>query len=192
MHKRIRLDPWTYVFGALLLLTVPVDWLLAAMAAAAIHELCHMAAIRLLGGQILGVCIGIGGTVIDSRIPGKREELVCTLAGPAGSLLLLCLCHSFPKLAICAGIQGLFNLLPVYPLDGGRALTCALELLCPRQADRLLLWAETALYLLLAILGAVGTFLFSLGFFPFFGAVLLIIKAILRKRPCKQREIGVQ
>ena len=63
--------------------------------------------------------------------PGR--ELICILAGPAASLLLLCLARIFPRVAICGLIQGCYNLLPIAPLDGGRALHCLLSLLEKRQ-----------------------------------------------------------
>lgn len=192
MRVSAQVDPWAYVLGALLVLLLPLSWLLAALAAAAFHELCHVLSIRLLGGKVLGLHIGPGGAVIETELPGKGKELLCALAGPAGSLLLLSLCRILPKLAICAGVQGLFNLLPVYPLDGGRALRCGLELLWPENAQKIGNLVETGLLFVLAVLAAVAAFVFSLGMIPLIAATLLILKAILRKRPCKRSQIGVQ
>lgn len=192
MRNRIQIDPWACFLGALLVLTVPISWLFSALCAAVFHELCHVAAIKILGGSILGIRIRIGGAVIESEIPGKREELLCALAGPAGSLLLLALCHVFPKLAICACIQGMFNLLPVYPLDGGRILRCSLELICPEKAEMVQNRMEILICVFIAIFAAAGTFLLSMGLLPLFAAGTMIIKAISRKRPCKRSQIRVQ
>ena len=192
MRASVQVDPWTYVLGALLVLLLPLNWLLAAVAAAAFHELCHWLCIRLLGGRVFRLRIGPGGAVIETGLSGRGRELLCALAGPAGSLLLVSLCRVLPKLAICAGIQGLFNLLPVYPLDGGRALRCGLELLFPKNGRRISALAETGLLFVLAGLAVWGAFAFSLGLLPVIGAALLILKAILRKIPCKRSQIGVQ
>lgn len=56
------------------------------------------------------------------------RELIAVLAGPAASLLLLSLVRVFPRVAICGLIQGIYNLLPIYPLDGGKALRCLMAL----------------------------------------------------------------
>lgn len=59
--------------------------------------------------------------------PGR--ELLCVLAGPAVSFSLLALARFFPRIAICGLVQGIYNLLPIYPLDGGKALRCMVSLL---------------------------------------------------------------
>lgn len=188
----IRVDPFAYLFCALLLLTLPFGWLLAALGAAVFHELCHIVMLHILGGRVLCLHIGIGGAVIEAELKDKRSELLCALAGPVGSILLFCTYDFLPKLAICAGVQGFFNLLPIFPLDGGRILRCALELLCPGKAEQIQNLTEASLLLGMAILAAVGTFAFSLGFMPLILSLTLILKAILRKRPCKQGENRVQ
>lgn len=192
MRTSVQVDPWTFVLGAALVLLLPLNWMLAALTAAAFHELCHGLCVRLLGGRVLGLRVGPCGTVMETALSGKGRELLCALAGPAGSLLLVSLCRVLPRLAVCAGIQGLFNLLPVYPLDGGRALRCCLELVCPKRGSKISLLVETGLLFALAVLSAVGAFAFSLELLPLIGAALLILKAILRKRPCKRSQIGVQ
>lgn len=181
----IQVDSFAYFVAAILILILPLDWLMAAACAAVIHELCHAMAIYVSGGNITGIRIGVGGAVMETEIPGKGRELLCALAGPVGSFLLLFLCHRFPKLAVCAGVQGIFNLLPLYPLDGGRAVQCCLELCIPQRAERIRSAVEIMALLSLAILAVAGTFVFAAGILPLLAAGLLILKAVLRKRPCK-------
>lgn len=184
----IQIDPWVYFFAALVILILPLDWLLAAFFAAVFHELCHMAAIRLLGGSVRHICIGIGGAEIITEVTGLDKELLSTIAGPVGSLILLCLLRVFPKLAICGCIQGIFNLIPVYPLDGGRILRCSLVYLCPQKAALV----EKVVIFSFIVLTVIGSVVFSTGSISAWIAAFLILKAIIRKRPCKRSQIGVQ
>jgi len=181
-----------YIFGALLLLTLPLDWLMAALCAAAFHELCHLAVLYAFRGTVRRVEIRAGGAVIEADVPGGGKELLAILAGPAGSLGLLLFCHTVPKLALCAGVQGLFNLLPVWPLDGGRALSCCLELWNPQRAREIQSGVQSVLLLGAGVLALAGTFVFSLGVMPVVLVLGVSAKAIFRKRPCKRRRIGVQ
>lgn len=184
----LQIEAWAYFFSALLILTLPLDWLVAAVCAAAFHEICHIAVIRILGGMIGELQIGISGAAMEVEIQGRGKEFLCALAGPVGSFLLLFLCHVFPKLSICGCIQGLFNLLPIYPLDGGRMLKCLLP-------SKLGYWMKKMELILSFLLlgGAVrASIQFSLGYFPALAAVFLIIRVALRKIPCKRRQIRVQ
>lgn len=123
----VYLDGSACLIGALLLLTLPFPWLISAIAAAVIHELFHIGALYLLKAPPVAIRIGFRGTVIRTPPMDPKETLLCAAAGPFGSLLLLFLIHVFPRLAICAAVQGLYNLLPVYPLDGGRILRAGIE-----------------------------------------------------------------
>ena len=184
----VRVDPFAYFFCALLLLTLPLRWVLAAIFAAAFHEVCHIAAICLTGNRIYQLHIGIGGAKIRTDLNDPRQELLCALAGPAGSLVLLLLYRTFPRLALCGGVQGIFNLLPIYPMDGGRALSCMLEMWLPKYREVVLRWAEgTVLFLLLAMCICLRQ-----GFFPIAASILLICRPFLRKIPCKPGRIKVQ
>lgn len=122
--KRIRIHEDFYFFTAVLLLLLPLRWIVAAFLAALFHELGHYGAVRLLGGSVVSGEISCHGAKMTAAPMSPKAELLSVLAGPAASLLLLLLRHLFPRIAICGLIQGVFNLLPIYPLDGGKALRC--------------------------------------------------------------------
>ena len=192
MRDFVRVDVSACLIGTFLLLTLPLNWLLSALAAAAFHELCHGAAILLLGGRIWGVRIGAGGAVMETEPLSSGKELVCALAGPAGSLLLVLTFRIFPRMAVCALVQAAFNLLPVFPLDGGRALRCALMRFCPKWANRIAILVQWGALGILGALALAATFYWKLGMLSLTAVTLLAIKAFLRKRPCKLTRFGVQ
>lgn len=141
----MQIEPRAYILLALLLLVLPIRWLLAAVAAAAFHEVCHMAAVYLLGGRTGGARLGVQGTRIEAAMPSLPAALTAILAGPVGSLLLMTLCRRIPRIAVCAAVQGFYNLLPIEPLDGGRALRLCLERLCPARAEGIMTGVRTIL-----------------------------------------------
>lgn len=131
--------------------------LVAVLAAAALHELGHWAALRLLGAEIRGLRIGILGAVLetDSTRLSYGRELVVLLAGPGANLLgaLMLAALGAETAAGAQLVLGGFNLLPVRPLDGGRALYLALSwLLGPAAGDRAARWTGCFAALGLAIL----------------------------------------
>ena len=112
--------------------TVNGYWLLVTvLAAALIHEAGHWLALRAAGAKVLGLRVGILGMVMetDSRRLSYGRELAVLLAGPGANLLCACLLTLLVEGGETAAgahlVLGLFNLLPVRPLDGG----CVLYLL---------------------------------------------------------------
>ena len=120
--KLLEISPWSCILAAASILLLPFRLLIAAFAAAIIHELCHLSVMRFFSVPVQGIRIGTFGLVIRSGYMTSGQELLCAAAGPAGSFILLLTWKVFPLLAICGLIQGLFNLLPIYPMDGGRIL----------------------------------------------------------------------
>lgn len=182
--NRADVTPGFCILWAYLLLVLPLELLAAAVTAACIHELCHVIAVRMLSGRICGITIGARGMImeVDPMPPGR--ELVCALAGPVGSFLTAALFQWFPWLSLCAFVQGCFNLLPLYPLDGGRTVRCMLQICAPNQWERIengMEWLVLVLLLLLALKIRMGI-----------GPVLVWGMLAMRKIPCKQPQFGVQ
>ena len=169
MRSRVEVQPGFCILWAFLILTLPVKFLGSAMLAALLHEACHALAVRLSGGRILGMTIAAGGMVMEVSELDTKGEMLCALAGPIGSLILAFL--PFPTLALCGFVQGLFNLLPITPLDGGRILGCFLEMTIPQHREEIEICME-----LLLLVGAIclGTW-----------AVTLWLCLVFRKFPCK-------
>ena len=107
---------------ALMLLLFPVRFLVGVLLAALIHELGHLLALKIAGVRGLSLRLRSFGAKIEAapRSPGRTA--LCALAGPAAGALTIFAYKTFPELALAGLVQTVFNLLPVYPLDGGRAL----------------------------------------------------------------------
>lgn len=172
-RNRVEVTPGFCILWAFLILTLPLKFLLTAALAALIHEACHGLAVQRMGGRILSVTIGAGGMVMEVTDLDAVGELFCALAGPVGSLLLACV--PVPGLALCGLVQGIFNLLPLMPMDGGRVLGILLELTVPKSRGRIQSIVEVLVCGLL-LMGAwrLGT-----------GAVILWMALVSRKFPCK-------
>lgn len=117
-----------YLIAAAGVLLLPLNWLLSAVTAAFIHECGHVAALKLCGVRIFAIRIGACGAKITTEPMGPIQELVCAAAGPLCSLLLVLLVKVAPVLAMIGFFQGVFNLLPIFPMDGGRMLMALAEI----------------------------------------------------------------
>lgn len=185
MGKWIDFSPWVCFQWALALLVLPLHWVLAVFSAALVHELGHVGMLLLLGVRIEGMSGDSWGMLIRTEPMPPGKELLCALAGPLASFALLLLIRWFPRVALCALVQGLYNMLPVLPFDGGRVLCCFLELVCPGCRDRLMesvRWITVFLVLLLGIWAKVRL---KMGYWVVVLALFLIQKLLPRKRPCK-------
>jgi len=96
-----------------------------------IHEAFHLIAGRLVykqGFRIFLTPAGFGGRW-NSFQPGKLEQCIICAAGPLGNLAMAAVFllmpqdnYMFIKLAKASLFIGVFNLIPLYPMDGGNIL----------------------------------------------------------------------
>ena len=135
--RKLLISPSACITFAMMFLLLPIRWILAAAVAAMFHEFYHIAAVLLCGGNFHGLRIGSNGAILAAEEMSSRRTLLCTIAGPLGSLFLLLFLRWSPRIAFCGAVQGMYNLLPIYPLDGGRAIRCALQMWFPKYADNL-------------------------------------------------------
>lgn len=189
--RRIQFRPGFYIFLAFAVLLIPVKWLAAWLFAALIHELFHVLFLRICKYSIDSVELGLTGASIRINDLSGLKMTVCALSGPLGGLLLLLLVRITPRLAICGAIQSLYNLIPVYPLDGGRAVRGVAEhFLSEAHAERFLALWENTILVLLIVLSLWSAIKLRLGLFPAICVGFLIYRN--KKIPCKDSHLRVQ
>ena len=173
-----------------------VVYVLALFASVLLHELGHALVARRHGiGTTEIVMFPIGGVSRPERAMKPREELWIALAGPmvnfliAGALLAwMAAQHGFlafeqlrqptdanliERIALGNLVLGVFNLLPAYPMDGGRVLRSLLALRkSEAEATRIAAGAGQGLAILLGLAGLLwGNFmLVFVALFVYLGA----------------------
>jgi len=129
--------------GTLVAAGVGVAFLLAVFGSVLLHELGHALTARMFGvptRQIILTPLG-GMAQIEAGDMRPRDELLIALAGPAvslglGAVLLFTagLLGSLSPAGFVGGLAwanlaiGLFNLVPAFPMDGGRVLRAGLAM----------------------------------------------------------------
>ena len=190
--RRIEIQTGAIFAGAVALLILPLSFLVSFLIAAFVHELCHYLLLRLTGLRIYRITIGIFGASMETDVMDAGREVLCALAGPVGSFLLVTCYRLVPEIALCALVQGCFNLLPVYPMDGGRVLKGVLELLKIPEGEKVLAFVQWITGAALCAICIYGYLRWKLGLgVPFFG-MMMLLRTLPRKTPCKDRPFGEQ
>lgn len=178
---------------ALAILLFPIRWIGAWMLAVLVHEVCHYAAVRACGGVVSGIRLGVSGAKMDIWGLGYWQEVFCALAGPLGGICLLAMVQWLPRTAICALVQSLFNLLPVYPLDGGRALRCVFHGIFPASvADRIWNILQKGCLICLVGLGVYSFAFLRAGLIPLALSIILAFRWFSVNRPCINATYSLQ
>lgn len=144
----MRVSPTAVLLVAVFALLAPTVCLMAVLLAAICHEMGHYLALRLCGGRVEGVSVSAFGAQMcirqRERLSYGREAL-SVAAGPLVNVTLSWLLSMAgawrEELYLFAGAQlilGIFNLLPLTALDGGRLLWIGIAYLTdPFLADKI-------------------------------------------------------
>jgi len=162
-QPRVEASPgFLLLLGALFWLDEGVGLLPWGLLACIVHELGHVVAALTCGGRVERLSLTAVGAELSfsyrAPLSYGRDSLVA-LAGPGANLLLggLFFWQGRHLPAVLTLGLGVFNLLPILPLDGGRVVYGLLaERLDPDWADRLLTALAGCLVGLLAGAGAIA------------------------------------
>jgi Zn-dependent protease len=175
----VRISPWFWLIAALLgdwvLQALGVGflalWVGCVLLSILVHELGHAVMIRRFGSPTAIVLHGFGGYAEMPYTPASRwKRIVIFLAGPAAGFLLAGLVYGSDRLApwkessrvalaayaFLVSINlfwNAINLLPIWPLDGGRVCREVLSLLGLRRPDAAAFAVSLVVSGLLAVYG---------------------------------------
>ena len=118
---------------------------LGLFASVVLHELAHALVARQYGLEIRGITLFIFGGVaeLETEPPSAKAEFMVAIAGPVASVLIAAICFFLIRapwdsagasvavavltyLAFINRMLVFFNMIPAFPLDGGRVLRSAL------------------------------------------------------------------
>ena len=180
---RLSVHPLFFLVGMLSAFTGGLLTFLSACLAAIEHECAHAFAARRYGFRLDKIVLMPYGAVISGDVSGMgaTEEVMVALAGPLANLLTALgftalwwfFPDTYPYTEAAASVSySLFfiNLLPAYPLDGGRILGVALRPLLKNKTKLAL-----RLITLLISAGILGCFLYTCFSVPNFSMLVFAL-----------------
>ena len=174
----IRFEPGFYILLCAMILLIPIKWLISWILAVLIHELFHYIAICILKYNISCIRFSLTGVYMKTGEMTEKHELIVALAGPIGSIMLILFSRYIPMVSICALLQSAYNLIPVYPFDGGRILRNLIIILFQKyNNDRIIILVENVVIYALSVLSIYITVKYRLGLFP----LVLLIPIFLKR-----------
>ncbi len=143
---RVKISPLVFLGAAVMVAVGKGVPLISYFVAVVLHEMTHAEVARRRGYSLVQVKIMPYGASLTGAFEGMscKDEFLIALAGPMCNIGLGVLCtalwwvapstYFFTETFVLANVfTALTNLLPIFPLDGGRALLAVMSRKLPRQ-----------------------------------------------------------
>lgn len=140
MNKLFKLHPLFLLTGFIFIILGEALAFFVYFIVVVLHEIAHAVVAQRLGYGLNKIYLLPFGAMLDinQNFVTREDEIKVALAGPSFNFILAFLCLGlwwiFPEtyaftsfFVFCNIITGLVNLLPCYPMDGGRVLVAMLE-----------------------------------------------------------------
>ena len=117
--------------------------------------------------------IGMFGAQMNTCPLSRIQEIICAAAGPLGSILsFFIFIKIYPMTAIFCLIHCVYNMIPLYPLDGGRVVHALLESI----NDKAIIIFDKCISFLLFVVCVYVVMHFASGPIPLILVTILIFK----------------
>ena len=147
------------------------------IAAAVLHEAGHILTLVIQKKKIRRIALGLCGAVIESDCQTYKQEIICACAGPIVNAALSLLYSIAPVFAAINFMLMMYNILPIYPLDGGRILRGVLLLNAEETTVyKIVHWTNIVCCALLMVLSVFASVVYSWGLFPVFLTAAVLFK----------------
>lgn len=171
---QIKVNVQIFLFIAIFILTHQIEIYACIMIFSLIHELGHMLAgifLRLkpktLNFMPLGIMLTFETYEYSNLV--EMKKIFIAIAGPLTNLIiciivkLLHIDYAMKQIIIYSNLLiTLFNLIPLYPLDGGRILKCIIKLKCKGiKVDTIINKISNSLIIILTAISSVAILYFK-------------------------------
>lgn len=163
---KIKVNLQIFVFAVIFYFTKQIKIYAILMAFAFIHELGHLIAGICFGLKVKKISIMPFGLSINFEDYSNKyilKKIIISAAGPLMNLLIVVMgiCNNWGEdIIYCNILIGMFNLIPIYPLDGGRILKYIIQLSSgSMEAEIVTYKLSNALIIMLTMISSIGILL---------------------------------
>ena len=199
---KIAIHPLTIIF-AILSIFCGMFWLfLSYFICIFIHEMCHMIVAKKLGYFCNKITLYPSGALLngDTDEFTFKDEILISLAGPISNVAICIFCvflwwilpeiYNYTVDFLVANLSiAIFNLLPIFPLDGGRILLAVLSLYMPRKNANRIARNITLIFALILFLIFIGSLFIHPNFQIGISAIVVFVSVLSENKEAVYKRI---
>lgn len=163
---KVKVNLQIFAFAIIFYLTKQIKIYTILMTFAFVHELGHLVAGVILGLKVKSINIMPFGVSINFEDYSNKyvaKKIIIAIAGPLVnlSLVVLGVFNDWNEDIIYSNMLiGMFNLIPLYPLDGGRILKYIIQLTSSsKEAEIITYRLSNTLIIILTVISSIGILL---------------------------------